>query len=82
MEETKLNELLQGVVDALPDAQKEAFLSCETVEDVVALAGKTGVALPDALLEAVAGGKVQLTGCKPLTAKYQPDTTKKFSDLW
>ena len=54
--EGELKELLSGVISSLTDEQKEQFKTCTTLQDFTELAGKLGVALPDEVLDAVAGG--------------------------
>ena len=76
MDEAKWKALVHSVTDALPEAQKEAAAACETAEDLIALAGKAGVELPDELMDAVAGGKNTFTGYTPTFGRYMPDQTK------
>ena len=56
MEEKDLNDLLQGIFDSLTDEQKEKAKACETVEELMDLAGKEGFELPDEALEEISGG--------------------------
>ncbi len=54
---TELNKALEGMWDSLTDEQKEQAKACETLDELMALAGREGIELPDELLEEVAGGK-------------------------
>ena len=56
MEKEKLNELLSGIYESLTEEQKEKVKACQTPEELIALAGKEGIELPDEVLDAVAGG--------------------------
>ena len=58
MENEKLNEMLKGLWDSLTDEQKAKAKECKTVEELVELAGKEMIELPDELLEAVSGGSL------------------------
>jgi len=53
MENEKLNEMLKGLWDSLTDEQKAKAKECKTVEELVELAGREMIELPDELLEAV-----------------------------
>ena len=53
---TKVKEGLQKLWDSFTDEQKEKAKECESVDELLALAGKLGVELPDELLESVSGG--------------------------
>ena len=52
----RLNEAVRSMWDSLTDEQKAKAKDCKTLDELLALADKAGVALPDELLEAVAGG--------------------------
>ena len=52
----RLAEALKGVFDTLSDEQKQAVKSCKTLDELTALAGKLGIALPDEALSAVSAG--------------------------
>ena len=52
----KLNDMLRDVLDSLTEEQKEKARACRTDEELIALAAKEGVELPDETLDAVAGG--------------------------
>ncbi len=56
MENEKVQEIAQKILDQIPDEQKEKALECETLEDLVNLAGETGAELPDELMDEVGGG--------------------------
>ena len=56
MENEKLNELLGKVYASLTDEQKEKAKDCKDVNEFISTLGEMGVALPDELLDAVAGG--------------------------
>jgi hypothetical protein len=58
--DNKHAELLSGVWDSLTDEQKEKAKACESVDDLIKLAGEEGIELPDEILDAVAGGSL---GC-------------------
>ena len=59
--DTKLAEALKSVWDSLTDEQKEKARACKTMDELVKLAGKEGVELPDEVLDAVAGGYIHYT---------------------
>ena len=65
MENRKLNEALKGLAASLTEEQREKVKACKTPDELTALLGKLGVALPDELLDAVAGG-----------VKYHEDGTR------
>ncbi|MBE7009770.1 MAG: LysM peptidoglycan-binding domain-containing protein [Ruminococcaceae bacterium] len=52
----KLEEALKGIWDSLTDEQKEKAKACEAPDELIKLAGKEGIELPDDELEQVAGG--------------------------
>ena len=52
----KMNELLKSVFDSLTDEQKEKAQACKTDEELLALAAREGIELPDEALDAVSGG--------------------------
>ena len=52
MENDKLNELLS----ALTDEQKEKAMACKTAEELLALAAREGIELPEKVLNEIAGG--------------------------
>lgn len=54
----KVAEALKGMWDSLTDEQREKAKRCETPDELAAFAGKTGIELPDEVLDAVAGGFV------------------------
>lgn len=62
MKKQKLNEMLKGIYDALTDEQKEKAKACKTIDELTALLGEMGIALPDELLDAAAGGLGQTWG--------------------
>ena len=53
----KLKEMLKKIEESLTDEQKEKAKACQTLEELVAFAGKEGLELPDEVLNAVAGGE-------------------------
>ncbi len=52
----ELEEALKGIWDSLTDEQKEKAKACRTMDELIELAGREGMELPDELLDAVAGG--------------------------
>jgi hypothetical protein len=52
----ELNEALKGMWDSLTDEQKEKAKQCQSMDELMQLAGKLGVELPDEILDSVAGG--------------------------
>ena len=52
----KMNEALKGIYDNLSDELKEKAKQCETMDELMELAEKEGIELPDEVLDAVAGG--------------------------
>ena len=57
--EKKLNEMLEKICASLTDEQKEKVKDCKDVNEFISALGEMGVALPDELLEAVAGGDMK-----------------------
>ena len=64
MEEKKM---LQKIWDSLTDEQKEKARACKTDEELIALAAKEGVELPEEALDAVSGG-----ACSVITSDTFP----------
>lgn len=52
----KLQEALKGIWDSLTDEQREKAKGCKTLDELIKLAGKEGIELPDEALDRVAGG--------------------------
>ncbi len=52
----ELNEALKGMWESLSDEQKEKAKKCRTMDELMQLAGRYGIELPDEALDAVAGG--------------------------
>ena len=55
----KVLESLDGIYASLTDEQKEKAKGCKTVGELTSLLGELGIALPDELLDNVAGGGMQ-----------------------
>ena len=51
--------MLEGLWDSLTDEQKATVKECKTVDELVELAGKELIDLPDETLDAVSGGVLQ-----------------------
>lgn len=60
MENKKPHEQMAEILTRLTDEQKEQANACVTMDELTACPGKLGVALPDELLDAVAGGMSEL----------------------
>ena len=60
MDEKKRSEYLKNVSDSLTDEQKEKAKACKTVEELTEMLTEAGVELSDELLEAVAGGGMEI----------------------
>ena len=52
----KMQEALKGIYDNLSDELKEKAKQCKTMDELMELAEKEGIELPDDVLDAVAGG--------------------------
>ena len=52
----KLQEALKSIWDSLSDEQKEKAKACKTMDELMELAGREGMELPDELLDDDAGG--------------------------
>ena len=66
MENEKLAEVLAGLSDSMTEEQKEKAAACKTVEEMMALAAREGIELPDEVLDAVAGGgRMHIRGEQP-----------------
>ncbi|MCR5397961.1 MAG: hypothetical protein K6E68_00335 [Lachnospiraceae bacterium] len=55
----ELNEALKGMWENLSDEQKEKAKECRTMDELMLLAGRHGIELPDEVLDAVAGGLIR-----------------------
>ena len=82
MENENLREQMAEILNGFTEEQKEKAKACKTPEELMAFLGKLGAALPDELLDAVAGG-ADLRGVpeKPLdpnTASYQGPDISQF----
>ena len=60
MENKKLSELIEKALAGLTKEQKEKAQACKTMGELTALLGDLGVALPDEVLDAAAGGNQEL----------------------
>ena len=56
MDEQKMKELMMNLMNNLTDGQKEKVKDCKDLNELTACLGGMGVALPDELLDAAAGG--------------------------
>lgn len=56
MENKNLSEQIAKVLSGLTDEQKEKVKACKGLDEIAACLGEMGVALPDELLDGVAGG--------------------------
>ncbi len=56
MENKDLSEQMTEILNGLTDEQKEKVKACKDTNELVAKLGEMGVALPDELLDAAAGG--------------------------
>ena len=56
MEEMKLREFLGDAYDSLTEEQKAQALACKSADELLKLAGASGVELPDEALDSVSGG--------------------------
>ncbi len=62
MENKNLSEQMAEILNSLTDEQKEKVKACKDVSELTALLGEMGIALPDELLDAAAGGLGQTWG--------------------
>ena len=70
-----MDELFKGILDSLSDAQKEKARACKDTKSLLDLLASEGVALPDELLDAVAGGKGGMIGPGGTVIYYVTDDT-------
>ncbi len=75
----KLEELLKSIWDSLTDEQKKQAKACKSEAELLELAGKAGIELPDEALDAVAGGVETLQSLIP-PAEKNDDTPVATSD--
>ena len=54
-----MNEEIKKIFDSLTSEQKEKAMACKTAEEFIKFASDAGIALPDGLLDDVAGGNWQ-----------------------
>ncbi len=59
MESKELKEQMAKLLNGLTDEQKKKAEACETAEELIACLHEIGFALPDELLDTVAGGGAQ-----------------------
>ncbi len=52
------NDALKGIWDSLTDEQKAKARECKNMDELMLLAGKMGIELPDEMLDNVAGGVI------------------------
>ena len=57
MENENLREQMAEILNGLTEEQKERAKACKTMEELMTFLSKLGAALPDELLDAVAGGR-------------------------
>ncbi len=83
MDKNKTNELnkaLEGMWDSLTDEQKIKAKECKSMDELMLLAGKFGVELPDEMLTCVAGGairRVPVRTCPYCGAEHKEITGRK-----
>ncbi len=53
---SELNEALKGMWEHLTDEQRERAKECKSMDELMQLAGRIGVELPDEMLDTAAGG--------------------------
>ena len=53
----KMKKVMDQLFAKLTDEQKEKAKECKTLDELMEFAGKEGIALPDELLESIAGGR-------------------------
>ena len=63
MDEEKFDALLLSVMDGLSDEQKEKVNACRTAAALMGVLAEAGAALPDELLDGVAGGEASIHYC-------------------
>lgn len=51
-----MNEKMKAIYDNLSDELKEKAKACKTMDELMELAAKEGIELPDEVLDSVAGG--------------------------
>lgn len=56
MDQQKMKELVMNLMHSLTSEQKEKVKACKNLNELTKCLGEMGVALPDELLDAVAGG--------------------------
>ena len=57
---SELNPALTEIWDSLTDEQKEKAKTCKTTDELMLLAGKEGIELPDEVLDQVSGGLIPM----------------------
>ncbi len=56
----ELKKALEGMWNSLTDEQKEKAKACKTMDELMLLAGKEGIELPDEALDQVSGGLIMM----------------------
>ena len=54
----KMKEALKGIYENLTDEQKEKIKACKSPDEMMELAGKWGIELPDEVVEGISGGSL------------------------
>ena len=67
----KLGKALEGLWDSLSDEQKEKARQCKTTDELMKLAAKERIELPDEVLEHVAGGFIHYNKYAPYGERYE-----------
>ena len=79
MENKDLSEQMAEILSGLTDEQKEKAMACKTAGELAACLGELGVALPDELLDEVAGGDEQSEWIiKAMNYEWGPPTYNKY----
>ena len=71
MDKKVMAEVLKRFVDSLPEEQRQEAKTFKTVDELVGFASDAGIALPDELMDVVAGGRdVPHYGTNPVVYDY------------
>ena len=77
---TELNEALKGLWEGLTEDQKGKAKECKSMDELMMLAGRLGVELPDEILDAVAGGVYShLPKCEQLLPEPEDQDSISYS---
>ena len=80
--DSKAIQAFTDLYDSLTDEQKEKAKACKTADELTSLLSQLGVALPDEMLDSVAGGWTSLKGSGQSAASAGSGTRFRWWRWW